>query len=230
MAINRAVGVDTAGSKPYTLVIQSPWQERNIAQVLRDCLETGASGRWEAFIELAQPVIATAVFRTIARWGRSDRSVADDLIQDTFARLCAHDFRALRNFRGQDSAALRAYLRVIAVSVTTDRFRSEHMPAVSLDDPDKAPLIIDDSPSREIERNLLLDRIDKCLAAQKERDRRIFWLYHRHGFTPKSIATLPAVEMGTSGVETLLYRLTKVVAECMKKSGSFRTAVEGGRA
>jgi RNA polymerase sigma factor (sigma-70 family) len=178
---------------------------------------------------LAQPVIAAAVFRTISRWGRADRSVADDLIQDTFARLCAHDFRALRNFRGQDSTALNAYLRVIAASVTMDRFRAEHAPAVSLDDPDAAPLA-DDSPAREIERHLLLDRIDKCLDAQKERDKRIFWLYHRHGFTPKSISALPAIEMGISGIETLLYRLTKVVADCVKKSGNFRPAVEGGRA
>jgi RNA polymerase sigma factor (sigma-70 family) len=201
-------------------------EERNIAQLLRDCLETGASSRWEAFIELAQPVIATAVFRTIARWGHTDRSVADDLIQDTFARLCARDFRALRNFRGQGPAALCAYLRVIAASVATDRFRADHAPAVSLDDPDAAPLI-DDSPSREIERNLLLDRIDKCLATQKERDRRIFWLYHRHGFTPKSISALPAIEIGVSGIETLLYRLTKMVADCVKNSGYFRPAVEG---
>jgi RNA polymerase sigma factor (sigma-70 family) len=173
-------------------------------------------------------VIAAAVFRTIGRWGSRDRSVADDLIQDTFARLCAHDFRALRNFRGQDSNALNAYLRVIAASVATDRFRAEHAPALSLDDPDGAPAVVDDRPSREIERNLLLDRIDKCLDTQKERDRRIFWLYHRHGFAPKSIAALPAVGMGTSGVETLLYRLTKVVADCVKKGGHFRTAVEGG--
>jgi RNA polymerase sigma factor (sigma-70 family) len=198
-------------------------------QVLRDCLETGAASRWETFIGLAQPVVAAAVFRTIGRWGRADSSVADDLIQDTFARLCARDFRALRNFRGQDSTALCAYLRVIARSVATDGFRAERAPAVSLDDPDTAPLA-DDSSARAIERSLLLDRIDKCLAAQKERDRRIFWLYHRHGWTPKSIAALPAIEMGTSGIETLLYRLTKAAADCMKKGGYFRTAVEGGRA
>jgi hypothetical protein len=55
-------------------------------------------------------------------------------------------------------------------------------------------------------------------------------LYHRHGFTPKSISALPAVDMGTSGIETLLYRLTKAVADCVKKGGYFRTAVEGVRA
>ncbi len=195
-------------------------------RVLKDCLANGTSDAWEDFVAQAQPVIAAAIFRTTARWGRSDRSTADDLIQDTFARLCAHDFRALRNFRGQDTAALYTYLRVIAASVATDRFRTEHAPAVSLDDPERSPPVIDERPSREIERHLLLDRIEKCLATQKPRDRRIFWLYHRHGFTPKSISSLPAIEMGTGGVETLLYRLTKAVADCMNRSGYF----EGGRA
>jgi hypothetical protein len=36
--------------------------------------------------------------------------------------------------------------------------------------------------------------------------------------------------MGISGIETLLYRLTKAVADCVKKSANFRPAVEGGRA
>jgi len=166
------------------------------------------------------------VFRAIRRWGR-DTTAADDLIQDTFAKLCAADFRVLRNFRGQDAASLQAYLRVIAASVATDHFRASHEPAVSLDDPDKAPSVSDDGPARDIEHHLLLDRIDKCLASQKDRDRWIFWLYHRHGFTPKSISALPAVGVGQSGVETLLHRLTKAVAECLKKTGHFHAFLEG---
>ncbi len=97
-----------------------------------------------------------------------------------------------------------------------------------MDDPENSPPVIDDRPARDIERRLILDHIDKCLAAQKARDRQVFWLYHRHGFTPKSIAGMPSVNMGRSGVETLLYRLTKIVADCMKKSGELRMAAEGG--
>jgi RNA polymerase sigma factor (sigma-70 family) len=201
----------------------------NIADALRDCLAAGSPANWEAFIDLAQPVIATAVFRTLRRWNRTDRALADDLIQDTFAKLCAADFRVLRNFRGQDSTALHAYLRVIAASVVTDRLRAEQARPVSLDDPDEAPVLADETTARDIERNLLLDRIEKCLEGQKQRDRWIFWLYHRHGFTPKVIAAL-AGGLGTSGVETLLYRLTRAVADCVKKSGNFRINLEGGLA
>jgi RNA polymerase sigma factor (sigma-70 family) len=199
----------------------------NIADALRDCLAAGSPANWEAFIDLAQPVIATAIFRTLRRWMRTDRALADDLVQDTFAKLCAADFRVLRNFRGQDSTALRAYLRVIAASVVTDRLRAEHAHPVSLDDPDEAPVLADDTTARDIERNLLLDRIEKCLEGQKQRDRWVFWLYHRHGFSPKEIAALPG-GLGTGGVETMLYRLTRAVADCVKKSGNYRMNLEGG--
>src|ERR1022692_1194110 len=77
---------------------------RDILDALRDCLSNGASLTWEAFIALAQPVIAAAVFRAIRRWG-GNRSAVDDLIQDTFAKLCAANCRVLRNFRGRDSAS-----------------------------------------------------------------------------------------------------------------------------
>jgi RNA polymerase sigma factor (sigma-70 family) len=198
-------------------------------EVLNDCLDNGTSSSWETFIALAQPVIAGAVFRAIGRCGR-DRIVADDLIQDTFAKLCASNFRILRNFRGRDPAVLRAYLRVIAASVAADRFRAENLRAVSLDDPASAPQVPDYRPAQQIERELLLDRIDKCLAAQKKRDRWIFWLYHRHGLTPQAISALPVVDIGRSGVETLLYRLTRVVADCVKKFGNFPADPEGGLA
>ena len=213
----------------YTLEINLQ-KDGDIAQTLRACLETGASEQWEKFSELAHPVIAAAVSRTMDRWGRSDRSAANDLIQDTFARLLSNERRALRNFRGEDPSSLYAYLRVIAASVVTDHLRGDPPPAMPLDDPERAPVIPDNTSPREIEKNLLLARVEKCLATQKDRDRRIFWLYHRHGFTPKHISALPAIEMGISGVETLVYRLTRLVADCMKKTNLFRMADEGGRA
>lgn len=179
---------------------------------------------------MAQPVIASAVFRTLARWGRSGHPSAGDFIQDIFLKLCAGDYRILRSFRGSDGAALRAYLRVIAASVVTDRLRAEDRSTVPLDDPENAPVAPDDRPRREIERNLMLDSVEKCLDGQKDRDRRVFWLYHRHGYTPKSIAALPWTDLGQGGVEMLVYRLTKAVADCMKKGGYFRAHSEGGRA
>jgi hypothetical protein len=69
----------------------------DFAHTLRDCLENGTPSRWEAFIHLAQPVVAAAVVQTLARWGHLDRQGVGDLIQDVFLKICANDFRVLRN-------------------------------------------------------------------------------------------------------------------------------------
>jgi RNA polymerase sigma factor (sigma-70 family) len=224
---SRFLRMDIDACGHYTQGIPTASEHRDILDELRDCLSNGASVTWEAFIALAQPVIAAAVFRAIRRWG-GDQSVVDDLIQDTFAKLCAADCRVLRNFRGCDSVSLHAYLRVIATSMTADRFRAERVRPSSLDDPESSPPLPDDRPAREIERNLLLDRVEKCLSSQEKRHRWIFWLYHRHGWSPQAISELPAVKMGKSGVETLLYRLTRTVADCMKNRGYIRADLEGG--
>jgi len=190
-------------------------------------LDIGNAVDWEEFVNRAQPVIAATVLRTMTRWGGGDRSVADDLIQDVLAKLLAQDCRVLRAFRGQDPASLEAYLRTIAASVTTDYYRAKQAPAVPLEEVQFSPCVADNQAGEQIERKLLLDRVERCLGGQRERDRSIFWLYHRQGFSPKSIAALPGVAMGLSGVETLIYRLTKLVAECVKRSNSAAEGVSG---
>jgi RNA polymerase sigma-70 factor, ECF subfamily len=179
---------------------------------------------WEEFVNRAQPVIAATVLRMMTRWGGGDRPVADDLTQDVLAKLLAQDCRVLRAFRGESAASLEAYLRTVAANVTTDYYRAKPVPAVPLEDVQFSACVADNRAGEQIERKLLLDRVERCLGGQQERDRSIFWLYHRQGFSPKSIAALPGVAMGLSGVETLLYRLTKLVAECVKGGHS---AAEG---
>jgi DNA-directed RNA polymerase specialized sigma24 family protein len=89
-----------------------------------------------------------------------------------------------------------------------------------------------DGAAEDLERKILLERVEKCLSTQDPRSRRIFWLYHRQGLTPKVISALPGIGMGTGGVETAVYRLTGAVRECLRKAGVLEPATfrEGGRA
>jgi len=41
----------------------------------------------------------------------------------------------------------------------------------------------------------------------------VFWLYYRAGFTASAIASLPTVGLTTKGVESLIFRLTRIVRE-----------------
>jgi RNA polymerase sigma-70 factor (ECF subfamily) len=205
--------------------------DQDLAQLLEQCLKDGATAQWEAFIQRTQPIIASAVFRRLSRSSPANRELASDFIQDCFLRMCANNFRVLRNFRTRDATALRVYLGTIASSIVMDHFRRKDS-QTPVDLEDVAPtLAAHDPAAEELERNILLERVERCLSSQDGRSRRLFWLYHRQGLTPKTIAALPDIAMGISGVETALYRLTVGVRECLRKAGVLetRTFREGAR-
>src|SRR5690242_16500868 len=97
----------------------------DLAHLLEECLKDGRRACWEAFIREAQPIIASSVLRALARSSLRSREVADDLVQDSFLKMCKNDFRVLRDFRSGDATALRVYLRTIATSVVMDYFRRQ---------------------------------------------------------------------------------------------------------
>jgi RNA polymerase sigma-70 factor (ECF subfamily) len=206
--------------------------DKDLAKMLERCLDGAGPARWEPFIEEAQPVISSGVLRSLSRGSSLNRDLADDLVQDCFLKLCANDFRVLRNFRSGDANALRAYLRAIAASVVADHFRRrESKPTIDLEEV-ASVLSSPDPATEDLERNMLLERVEKCLSTHDVRSRRIFWLYHRQGLTPRSISILPEVQMGISGVETALYRLTVAVRTCLRKAGVLQAGIfrEGSRA
>lgn len=196
-----------------------------MTQQLRECLAQGTARSWKQFIDLVRPVIKTAVVRKLASARQFSYELADDLVQETFVRLCVHGNRALRNFQGTDDATLQAWLNSVASSVVADHLKS--LRAVSrgggqqfqsLDDPETESVADSDSPIEEGERHQMREQIDEWLEAESERDRRIFWLYHREGFSPAEIAAHPGMGVGKGGVETIVYRLTKKVAARARRS------------
>jgi DNA-directed RNA polymerase specialized sigma24 family protein len=77
----------------------------------------------------------------------------------------------------------------------------------------------------------LIEHVERCLAGQEKRDRKIFWLYHRHGLKPKTISSLQGICLGQGGVETVLFRISASVRECLAHSGFLQraTAQAGGQ-
>lgn len=203
----------------------SAMERKDLAQVLKECLKNARRGQWDAFVEMAQPIVASAVIRTLSRFSKPDRDLVDDLVQDTFVKLCADDFRVLRSFRAEDTLSLCAYLRMVASSTTLDHLRSQGAKKkgggqlqTAVEDLESV-LVAPGNPLKTIEQKLLIERVEGCLERQSDRDRRIFWLYHRHGYTPQNIAALPGIAVEPRGVETVLYRLTRAVRDCFRKAG-----------
>jgi RNA polymerase sigma-70 factor (ECF subfamily) len=206
-------------------------QDWDLVSLLKLCLTQNRRADWDELVDLLQPVVRMGIRRALARFGSSD--LTDDLTQDVFLKLCERNFSVLRACKADNRAALQAYVITIAASTVTDYFRFQASlkkgsgkSDVSLQDLEPF-LVSDDDPSRDAEHRLFLAQIQRCLETQQERNRTIFWLYHRHGYKPKSIAALPGIGMGSDGVETLLYRLTIAVRDCLRKSGVLKEIHRG---
>ena len=199
--------------------------ESDLLRMLCECVRQHVPEAWDGLIGAIQPIVKLGVLRALNRFGVVGQTLVEDLTQDVLLKLCARDFAVLRACRAETTAAFHVYIRSIATTGVLDHLRSQSAlkkvpdkSTVQLDDV-AASLVSSDSPAEAAERRILLARIEGCLMDKEEASRRIFWLYYRQGYTPKAIAALPGIGLGPDGIETLVYRLTKSVRECLRKSG-----------
>jgi RNA polymerase sigma factor (sigma-70 family) len=198
-----------------------PWKELSLEQLLQLCLHTDQDVRWAEFVRRSQPTIARVVTKTIRRWIRPSRNLVDDLVQETYLKLCLNDFRALRQFVSRHENALFGFLKVVASNTVRDHFRGSYsrkrgsgMTEAQLNPTTRST--VRNSPSEMMERGILLQTIDKCLkiyirTPNFPRDHAIFWLYYRHGMTAKTISGLPLIRLSVKGVESTISRMVHLV-------------------
>jgi RNA polymerase sigma-70 factor (ECF subfamily) len=189
------------------------------------CAHSAEVPEWEELVRRCSP-LATVVARRISRLWVSDPSPAfvDDIVQEVFLKLCENDRRILRAFepRGEDS--FFGLLRLVTASVTNDYYRRQYstkrggkvltMPLLDGDSTQAPATAV--QPSR-MQHSALLQQLDrKLLSAPKiigARDRALFWLYYRQGFTAEEISRLPAAGLTPKGVESALRRVTTWLRE-----------------
>ena len=180
------------------------------------------------FVRRFQPVIAGVVVKRLLRYTRwINPADVDDLVQETFLKICKDDFKVLRSFEFRHENALRAFLKVMAANVVEDYLRKKNR---DTDGGGQEPEDIDDlshPPSdrsraaESIFNNIRKNEIDKCLQRRKDepnfaRDYKTFWLYFRDGFTAQEIFQAPDLGFkSVKGVESALLRLCKGVSDCL---------------
>jgi len=195
-----------------------------IAEILDACLKTGDEAAWLAFVARFQPLIAGSIFRVTRRYGSLSPALVDDLIQETYLRLCKDDCHALRAFEARHEEAILGYLKVIATSVALDYFRARSTQKRREEVENNGTLPDVGVPSTTIEQSALLRELDQRLAASETvRDRTIFWLYYRQGYTAKDIAAIPSLGLTQKGVESCIYRLTQLLRLAVNRGSNFPT-------
>jgi len=171
-----------------------------------------------------QPVIASTAFRVARRFGAGAPELIDDLVQDTFLKICSNNCRVLRDFNSQSPDAIFGLMKAVALSVAMDHFRGGlaakrgggrvEQPltdyfAATLEHRESLP---------EAEREVLLRQIGEHLREvanpdTRERDCQIFWLHYRHGMEARAIAAIPGMGVTQKGVESTILRLRNHLRE-----------------
>lgn len=203
-------------------------------ELIRACLETGDKAAWEEFIRRVHPVVASSALRTARRFRTTSPGLVEDLVQETFIRICANQCRVLREAHLENPEGIFSLVKTIAIHATYDHFRTGlagkrggGQPELPLDTFAESGIAGSEGlPS--IERRILIREIDDYLAAEVKRpaDRWIFWLRYRHGLTAEEIAAVPGIGLRPDGVESLIRRLTDRVrgwlVDGREKSGNSR--------
>jgi RNA polymerase sigma-70 factor (ECF subfamily) len=88
------------------------------------CLRTGGEPAWNDFVRRFQPLIASVAGRRARRWGEPSLDVLDDLIQETFLKLCADRRTLLQKFQPENPDAIFGYIKVLTANLVHDHFKA----------------------------------------------------------------------------------------------------------
>jgi DNA-directed RNA polymerase specialized sigma24 family protein len=175
----------------------------------------------DAWLELMRRyhlLIVKIVSRTIRRWFQPTPSLLDDLFEDVLAKICASDFRALRELEWRHEGTLRGLLQVVSSTVAQDHLRRCLSLSRSLHLEQQLEEFVHDrevkSPHSAVEHKILLRQL-ACRLAQliphepnRTRDIAMFLLYYGYRVTAAELARI--YRLGTKTVESKLLRLTRL--------------------
>jgi RNA polymerase sigma-70 factor (ECF subfamily) len=192
-------------------------------ELIKACAESGHATPWQAFVLQYQRPISLSVLRTLRRWGISAPDIVEDLVQETYLKLCHDRCRKLLRFAIDHPHAVNGYIKTIATNVAHDYIKSQRTQKRGNGEVDQFSGHLEPEANREssggaesIRTAILMREIDECLAECTEgtaqaRDRLIFWLHYQQGMTASAIAALPVVGLSVKGVESAIFRLTRLV-------------------
>lgn len=203
-----------------------------VNDLARACAYSSDAEEWECFLRLATPLVGLAATRACRMWTNSvSHAMVDDIVQEVFLKLCEQQRRILREFVPRAEDSFFGLLRTVSVSVANDYMRrissakrGGKVVTISLNE-DAPPLQVPGTDrSAEIQQSVLFVQIDEMLRSDaeaiSERDRSIFWLYYRQGFTAEEISRMAEAGLSAKGVESALRRIANWLRTEMKRRNS----------
>ena len=193
--------------------------DRNLVEL---CLERNEDA-WLELMRRYHLLIVKVASRTIRRWFQPTPSLLDDLFEEVLVKICANEFRALRELEWRHEGTLRGLLQVVSSTVAQDYLRRCLTQSRSLHLEQQLEEFVHDrqlgGTLSAVEHKILLRQLASRLAQliphgpNRTRDIAMFLPYYGYRVTAAELARL--YHLGTKTVESKLLRLSRLArAHC----------------
>lgn len=176
------------------------------------------TGVWERFLEAYLPVFRSIAVRVAFRWGAAGE--ASDVLQEICLKVSG--LARQGKLSGLDNGRRESYLKALAANAASDYFRCRRRERrndqTTLPLPDQESQLQSELGVDALEAGVLFRQLDDLIEGMP-RERHIFHLYYRQGFSAQEIAAIPALGLSVKGVESLLRRITKRMKERLDERG-----------
>jgi RNA polymerase sigma-70 factor (ECF subfamily) len=187
------------------------------------CARSADAAEWAELLRRCTPLVSLVTIRVARMWSNeASPALVDDTVQEVFLKLCAQERRVLRAFQPRGEDSFLGLVRLVAASVANDHFRRLYsvkrggkVVTDSLREGTLPALPEENWEPHRMQQSVMLAQLDAKMRKAPEwvceRDRIIFWLYYRQGFTAEEIAAIPTTGLTAKGVESALRRVTQWV-------------------
>jgi DNA-directed RNA polymerase specialized sigma24 family protein len=194
------------------------WQDIPDRKLVELCLERNEDA-WVELLRRYRRLIAGIAAKTILRFSRPADGLIQDLVEESIVRICASNFRALRELEWRHEGALRGLLQITASTTAQDHIRKSRSPKrdvtkeQSLEDPGLV-VPLPQNFAAQVERKILLEQLARCLATvtQSEpdctRNIAMFLLYFGARVTASDLSRL--YNLNVRKVENTVARLGRL--------------------
>lgn len=191
---------------------------RSLADSWKQCVRSpDDESVWEQLLDCHKQLFSRIVVRVAHRFGVNTNGDLDDGVQEVCMKLSTQARSG--KIPDVDDSSLEAYLKASIANAAHDYFRAQHAKRRNVTlttsiDGSGAP---QQPGGPDLDHAVLLGQIEHMVEGS-QRDRNVFLLYYRHGWTAKEISALPVVNLSQKGVESLVFRITAALRKRVEES------------
>ncbi len=156
----------------------------NETELARECARGNNRAREELYITYSPRILALCLRYT------SDRSTAEDLMQDAFIKI----FKVIRKFRWERPGSLYSWMSRVTLNLCFDSMKKRKRIASMLSDADGLERIPEDPPDYEAVAAIPADKLREMVEELPEGYRTVFKLHCLEGLSHKEIASMLSIK------------------------------------